>query len=200
MNQTQAEQSPLYAFFAEAKRRRTRREHERLLDQARLIAENRAAWQRVLDEIRAQLPEVLRPYVMVTDPDILDEHPNRTTHHRYVQLYIVCCAPISLEFNPRCWQIESYWPRQAIGLEETDDGDPYLRSIANEGHHDIYLAVAEAHEHYPVWKNLEEEFDWWLYGTKPAPDGDESEDIAEALSAAARRFTPTVRKLGDYLD
>lgn len=199
MNQAQPDNSPLTVFFAEAKRRRAAMEQERAREQAAFIAENRAAWDRVLDEIRAQLPEILRDFVVVNCPEVLDDRPSRANHHRYIQLQVPLCAPISFEFEVRLWTIQSYWPRKAICLEESDDGDPNLRSTATEGYHDIYIAVAEAHDHYPVWKKLEEELDWWLYGTKPAPEADESQTFEEAFSDAARRFRPTVRKLGDYL-
>lgn len=192
--------APLARFFAEAQRRRAAMEQERAREQAALIAENRAAWDQVLDEIRAQLPEVLRPYVSVVHPDVLDEPPYRTKHNREIQLCIPRCAPISFEFAQRSWQIQAYWPRQAIGLEESEDGEPYLYSRTAEGHQDIYIAVAEALDHYPVWQKLEEELDWRLYGASPAPDADESRDVEQALSDAFRRFRPPARKLGDYLD
>jgi hypothetical protein len=190
--------APLTRFFAEAQRRRAAMEQQRAREQAALIAENRAAWDRVLDEIRAQLPEILRDYVVVNGPEVLDERPSRSHHHRYIQLQVPLCAPISFGFKVGLWQIADFWPRHAIGLEESDDGEPYLRSTADEGYHDIYIAVAEAHDHYPVWQKLEDELDWWLHGTKPAGDEDDSQAIVEALAEyqAQRRED---RKLGDLL-
>ena len=162
----QLEVGTVEAFLAEAKRRRTALEQEQLREQATRIAENRAAWGRVLDEVRGQLPDILRGFVVVTDPDVMDEPPSRLNHHCYIQLRVPLCAPISFEFEMGCWTIRSFWPRVAVGLEEDEGGEPYLRSNAFEGWEDIYIAVATAHEHYPTWRKLEEEVDWWLNGKR----------------------------------
>jgi len=162
-------------FLNEAKRRHTERQQELLREQAARIAENRAAWGKVLDEIRGQLPDVLRGFVVVTDPDVMDDRLSRLNHHQYIQLRVPLCAPISFEFEVRCWTIRSFWPRVAVGLEEGEDGEPYLRSTAFEGWEDIYIAVATAHDHYPTWREMEEEVDWWLNGKRePSTTSDAS--------------------------
>lgn len=155
-------------FLNEAKRRHTERQQELLREQAARIAENRARWGAVLDEIRGQLPDVLRGFVVVTDPDVMDESPSRLNHHRYVELHVPLCAPISFDFVIRNWTIAGYSPREALGIEADDDDQPYLRSrVCDEQYtRDIYIAVATAHDHYPTWRKLEEEVDWWLEGKR----------------------------------
>lgn len=151
-------------FLNEAKRRHTERQQELLREEAARIAENRAAWGKVLDEIREQLPDVLRGFVVVTDPDVMDEPPSRLAHHRYVELHVPLCAPIALDFEIRSWTVAGYLPREALSIEADDDGQSYLRSRVCDEQctRDIYIAVATAHEHYPVWRKMEEAVDWWL--------------------------------------
>jgi len=150
-------------FLNEAKRRRTEAEQERLREEAQQIAENRAAWGRVLDHVRSQLPDILRSFVVVTDPNVMDEAPDFASAP-FVQLRVPLCTPITLAFKFRSWDIEAFWPRMAINIEEDEDGGgpPYLRSQAYEKWDDIYLAVATAHEHYARWSELEDKLDRYL--------------------------------------
>lgn len=148
-------------FLNEAKRRRTELEQERLREEAQQTAENRAAWGRVLDHVRNQLPDILRSFVAVTDPNVMDEAPDYS-HSAYIQLQAPLCAPITLAFKYRSWDIDAFWPRQAVGIEEGEDNQPYLRSQAYEKCDDVYIAVATAHEHYARWSELEDELDRYL--------------------------------------
>lgn len=168
MEQQLVEVGAVEAFLAESKRRRTALEQERLREQATRIAENRAAWGKVLDEIRAQLPDILRGFVVVTCPEVMDESPSRLNHHRYVELHVPLCAPITFDFVIRSWTIGGYSPREGLGIEADDDDQPYLRSRVCDEQctRDIYIAVATAHENYPRWAELQAELDWWLEGKR----------------------------------
>lgn len=185
-------------FLQEAKRRLIEMEQAQVQSEAMEIARNRTAWAKILDKVKNQLPDVLKDFVVVTDPDQMDDYPTSKKHFQYFELQIPFCAPISLHNQPGSWKIDTYWPRQAICIEEDINGEPYLRSVAIRGYEDIYIAAAYAHESYPVWKKLEDELDWRLEGkvsTETTNDEGDEVELDWSKCYPKTKFT----KLADLL-
>lgn len=166
------------AFLQEAKRRLTEMEQAQVRKEAMEIARNRMAWTKVMDKVKNQLLDVLKDFVVVTDPDQMDNYPTFEICQRYLELRIPFCTPISFHFVPASWKIDTYWPRIAMGVEQEDiSGEFYIRSIATRGYSDIYIAAAYAHEGFPAWKRCEDELGWRLEGKASMENTDDVKEI-----------------------
>lgn len=149
----------LEGFLAEAERRFAEKRQEE--EQAALARQMQArqAWGIVLNEVRDQLPDVLREFVTVP-ADEMDTAPYAgERNNRHIQLQVPGCTPIDLRFEAYSWWIDEFWPREATGIWQEDD-QVEVESAAFTPCEDLYLAVGTAKENYPAWKKLEDEVEW----------------------------------------
>ncbi len=176
----------LEEFMEEAKRRLAgARKAEAAREMEREI-ENLRLWWKVLEEIKAQLPDTLRRFVVV-DAEEWEQPPCYARLQR-IRLEVPRCTPINLVLYPGSGcLIEGYRPRWARDVQETDDGVPWLRTEAGDMTGDLYIAVATANENYPAWKRLEGEVAWRQKANRMMRETRESRDTYDAAWLESKR-------------